>query len=82
MTSVEIELPMDGKVVVPIELSGAMGWDVGEKLTIQLKDGEIRIFSQTQAILRAQEWISGFVTRDRSLSNELIAERKQESLSE
>lgn len=82
MTSVDIELPTDGCVVVPRELSGAMGWQVGEKLTVQMKDGEIRIFSQAQAILRAQEWISGFVTPDRSLSDELIADRKQESLSE
>ncbi len=76
MTSVDIQLPIDGKIVVPIELSGAMGWHVGEKLTVQMKDGEIRIFSQAQAILRAQEWISGFVTSDRSLSDELIADRK------
>jgi bifunctional DNA-binding transcriptional regulator/antitoxin component of YhaV-PrlF toxin-antitoxin module len=82
MTSVDIELPTDGQVVVPRELSGAMGWDVGEKLTVQMKDGEIRIFSQAQAILRAQEWISGFVAEGRSLADELIAERKQESLSE
>jgi hypothetical protein len=82
MTSVDIEVPTDGKVVVPLELSGATGWRVGEKLTVQMKDGEIRIFSQAQAILRAQKWISGFVTHDRSLSNELIAERKQESLRE
>ncbi len=82
MTSVDIQLPIDGKIVAPIEFSGAMGWQVGEKLTVQMKDGEIRIFSQAQAILRAQEWISGFITSDRSLSDELIAERKQESLRE
>ena len=82
MTSVDIEVPMDGKVIVPLELSGATGWRVGEKLTVQMKDGEIRIFSSAKAILRAQEWISGFVAEGRSLSNELIAERKQESLSE
>lgn len=82
MTSVDIEVPTDGKVVVPLELLGATGWRVGDKLTVQMKDGEIRIFFQAQAILRAQEWIAGFVTQDRSLSDELIAERKQESLSE
>jgi hypothetical protein len=59
-----------------------MGWQIGEKLIVQVKDGEMKIFSQTQAIQRAQAWVKSFVPNGRSLSDELIAERRAEHLYE
>jgi bifunctional DNA-binding transcriptional regulator/antitoxin component of YhaV-PrlF toxin-antitoxin module len=82
MTRLEMEVTTDGKVEIPPELSTVMGWQTGEKLTAQVQDGEIRIFSQAQAIRRAQAWVASFVADGRSLSDELIAERRREQLSE
>ncbi len=82
MTRLETQVMNDGTVEIPPELSTAMGWQAGEKLTAQMQDGEIRLFSQAQAIRRAQAWVSSFVTEGRSLSDELIAERRQEMLGE
>jgi hypothetical protein len=62
-------------------IATAMGWQAGEKLTIQVQNGEVRIFSQAQAVRRAQAWVKSFVVEDRSLSNESIAERRREALS-
>jgi hypothetical protein len=47
-----------------------------------MQDGEIRIFSQAQAICRAQAWVASFVSEGRSRSDELIAERRQEQSGE
>ncbi len=82
MTHLEMEVAQDGKVEIPPELSTAMGWQAGEKLMVQVQNGEIRIFSQAQAIRRAQAWVASFVSEGRSLSDELIAERRQEQLGE
>ena len=81
MTQLEMEVAKDGKVEIPSEVATAMGWQAGEKLTVQVQNGEVRIFSQAQAVCRAQAWVKSFVAEDRSLSNELIAERRREALS-
>lgn len=77
-----MQVTNDGKVEIPSEIAIAMGWQAGEKLTVQVQDGEVRIFSQAQAIRRAQAWVRSFVTEGRALSDELIAERRREALGE
>jgi bifunctional DNA-binding transcriptional regulator/antitoxin component of YhaV-PrlF toxin-antitoxin module len=78
----QMAVAQDGTVIIPPELYEAMGWQIGEKLIVQVKDGEMKIFSQTQAIQRAQAWVKSFVPNGRSLSDELIAERRAEHLYE
>jgi hypothetical protein len=46
----------------------------------EVANGEIKIFSQGQAIAQAQEWVRSFVPEGRSLADELVAERRQEQL--
>ncbi|MGG6270605.1 hypothetical protein ACQ4M3_38355 [Leptolyngbya sp. AN03gr2] len=79
MTQLEMEVAKDGKVEIPLEVLTALGWQAGEKLTVQVQDGEVRIFSQAQAVRRVQAWMRSFVAEGRSLSDELIAERRQEA---
>jgi hypothetical protein len=43
---------------------------------VQVQDGKLTVFSQTQAIQRAQEWVKSFVPSDRSLAQELIGDRR------
>ena len=82
MTQLQMEVMTNGTVTIPPELYVSMGWRKGEKLIAQVEDGEIKIFSQAQAVARAQAWVASFVPEDRSLSDELIAERRQEQLGE
>ncbi|NJM49038.1 MAG: AbrB/MazE/SpoVT family DNA-binding domain-containing protein [Alkalinema sp. RU_4_3] len=82
MTQLQMEVASDGTVEIPPEVYISMGWRAGDKLTVQVAHGEVKIFSQTQAIAQAQDWVRGFVPEGRSLADELIAERKQEQLGE
>lgn len=82
MTQLEMQVASDGKVEIPAEVAIAMGWQAGERLTVQVQNGEVRIFSQAQAIHRAQAWMKSFIAEGRSLSDELIAERRQEAMGE
>lgn len=77
MTQLEMEVAKDGKVEIPSDVATALGWQAGEKLTVQVQDGEVRIFSQAQAVRRVQAWVKSFVAEGRSLSDELIAQRRQ-----
>ncbi len=82
MTQLEMQVANDGKVEIPSEVAISMGWQAGERLTMQVQNGEVRIFSQAQAIRRAQAWMKSFIPEGRSLSDELIAERRQEAMGE
>jgi AbrB family looped-hinge helix DNA binding protein len=82
MPQLTIKLSPDGTVTLPAEIAQSMGWQAGEKLTVQMQDGKLTVFSQTQAIQRAQAWVKSFIESDRSLSQELIAERRLEAQSE
>jgi antitoxin component of MazEF toxin-antitoxin module len=82
MTQLQMEVAPDGTVAIPPEVYVSMGWLAGDKLTVQVANGEIKIFSQAQAIAQVQDWVRGFVPEDRSLADELVAERRQEELGE
>ncbi|WP_414581303.1 AbrB/MazE/SpoVT family DNA-binding domain-containing protein [Scytonema sp. PCC 10023] len=71
-----------GRVVIPSEYRKQLGLEVGSEVMIGLVNGELRIFTLEQAIKRAQEIVRRYVPQGRSLSDELIAERRQESLRE
>jgi AbrB family looped-hinge helix DNA binding protein len=73
---------LESGIVIPTEYRKELGLEVGDEVMIQLVDGEIRIFTLQQAVKRSQEIVSQYVPEQRSLSNELIEERRQESLLE
>ena len=66
----------DGRVVIPAAARRAAGLDVGDTVVVHVADGEIRIMSLQRAISRAQAIVRRYVPDDRSLVDELIAERR------
>ena len=71
-----------GRVVIPAEYRRALGLRAGDAVVIQLDDGALRILTRAQAIRRAQEIVAKYVSPDRSLVDELIAERRAEAARE
>jgi len=72
----------DGRVVIPPEYLQQLKLQPGDKVIMQLKESEIIIFTPAQAIKRAQALVCSYVPDGRSLADELIAERREESLRE
>ena len=68
-----------GRVVIPAEFRRALGVKDGEEVVLRFEDGEIRLITLSQAIRRAQELVRSHVSEGRSLSDELIAERRTEA---
>ena len=52
----------------------------GDEVTVELDDGSVRISTRAEAMRRAQEYVSALTDgTDRSLADELIAERRAKS---
>lgn len=82
MQTIKTKISEGGRVVIPSEYRKQLGLEVGDEVMIGLVNGELRIFTLDVAIKRAQEIVRRYVPQGRSLSDELIAERRQESLRE
>ena len=73
------QISENGRIVIPASYRKAMGLKGGEVLTIRMDEEGLHIQSQRQALLRAQAAVRKFVSADRSLVDELIAERRLEA---
>ncbi|MBE9216000.1 AbrB/MazE/SpoVT family DNA-binding domain-containing protein [Plectonema cf. radiosum LEGE 06105] len=82
MQTIKTKISEGGRVVIPSEYRKQLGLEVGDEVIIQLVDGEMRIFTLEQAVKRAQEIVRRYIPEGRSLSDELLEERRQENLSE
>jgi AbrB family looped-hinge helix DNA binding protein len=79
MRAEEVQVSENGRIVIPVAFRKALGLKGGEKLTIRMDDHGLHIESRLQAIRRAQTILRKHVSADRRLSDELIAERRQEA---
>ena len=68
-----------GRLVIPAAYRKALGLKPGDEVLLILEDGEIRLVSIRQAVARAQNVIRRYVPQERSLSEELIRERREEA---
>ena len=78
MNEVKTKLAEGGRIVIPAAYRQALGLHVGDEVILRLEDGEVRIFTRYQAIRRAQELVRRYIPEERSLADELIAERRLE----
>ena len=78
MNETRTQLSQDGSIVIPTEYCQTLGLQVGDEVILRLEDGEIHLYTPRQTIKRAQELVRRYIPQDRSLANELIAERRLE----
>ncbi len=79
MSQIKTKLGEGGRIVIPAEYRKALGLRVGDEVILRLEGKELRIFTLNQAIRRAQELVNRYIPKERSLADELIAERRLES---
>jgi antitoxin PrlF len=78
MTEIRTKLAEGGRIVIPAEYRQALNLHVGDEVILRLEDGALRIFTPSQAIKHAQELLRPYLPQGRSLSDELIVERRKE----
>ncbi len=78
MNEMKAKISEGGRIVIPVEYRQALGLHVGDEVILRLDNGEVRITTPRQAIKHAQDLIRRYIPQGRSLSDELIAERRLE----
>jgi AbrB family looped-hinge helix DNA binding protein len=80
----EVTKLTDGnRVVIPSRIRKGLGLRVGDALTLVLQNnGEVRLLPQAEAIKQAQQLVRQHVPAERSLVDELLAERREEGAGE
>ena len=82
VSSNRLTIGSDGRVVIPIEMRRAMRLGDRGVVTAKVVDGELRLISPATALKKAQELVRNLVPSNVSMADELIAERRDESLRE
>ena len=82
MESERTQIDKNGSIVIPASYREAMGLSDGETVLISMDEEGLHIQSLHQALDRAQAAVRSFISPDRSLSDELIAERRAEAARE
>lgn len=68
-----------GRLVIPAAYRKALGLKPGDEVLLSIEDGEIRLVSTRQAVAQAQNLLRRYIPKGRSLSMELIKERREEA---
>ncbi len=77
------KLTAGNRVVIPSKIRRSLGLRVGDAVTLVLQNnGEVRLLTQAEAIKQAQALVRQSVPAERSLVDELLAERRIEAAGE
>lgn len=71
-----------GRIVIPIKLREKLGVKPGDTVWLEEDNEHLRITTVRQAIRRMQDLVAQYAPGDRSLADELIAERREEAARE
>lgn len=79
MKEIRTKVGEGGRLVIPAAYRKALGLKPGDKVILVLEEGELRVVTARQAIERAQSVVRKYISEGRSLSQELIGERRKEA---
>lgn len=79
LPALRISIGPGGRIVIPASYRRAMNIQPGDQLLLRFVDGELRAISPAEGLRRAQRRVAKYVSRDRNLADELIAERRLEA---
>jgi len=77
--SVTSRINENGRVVIPAVIRRQMGLKAGDAVVMEVEDGVLRIESHRARIRRIQESLGRLIPPGRCLSDELIADRREEA---
>jgi AbrB family looped-hinge helix DNA binding protein len=72
-------LSSGGRVVLPAEVRAGLGLADGDAVQVTVEDGKIVLLPLTEVVRRLQAKYRRLISGDRSLADELIADRRAEA---
>jgi AbrB family looped-hinge helix DNA binding protein len=79
MNGIKTSIGEGGRVVLPAAYRKALGVGVGDEVVLTLEDDGLRITTLAKAVERSQALARRYVRGKRSLSRELLRERRREA---
>ena len=79
MREFKTKLGDGGRLVIPAKYRKALDLKPGDEIVMLLEKNEIRVMGSQQAIKQAQAIVRRYIPEGRSLSDELIQERREEA---
>jgi AbrB family looped-hinge helix DNA binding protein len=76
------KMGQSGRVVIPGEYRRRLGLRSGDEIIMHLDEEGLHLYTPAQAVARAQALVRRYVPEGRSLSDELISERREEAARE
>ncbi|MEJ7861548.1 MAG: AbrB/MazE/SpoVT family DNA-binding domain-containing protein [Pyrinomonadaceae bacterium] len=80
--TVKAKVTEGGRIVIPTKLRRALGIEIGENVTLSVKNNTLQITTQKEALRRIQALIRKHVPEGVSLVDELIKDRREEAANE
>lgn len=80
--TVKTKVASGGRIVIPTRLRQVLGIEIGENVTLSVKDNALQITTQKEALRRIQALVRRHVPEGVSLVDELIKERREEASDE
>lgn len=77
-SEMRVKISESGRVTIPAEFCKALGVEEGDELILRLDEEELRLLTSKQVISEAQAVVRRYAAKNRSLADELIAERREE----
>lgn len=74
-----VKLIDGGKLVIPAVMRRELGIGTGDTVMVHVEEGELRVRTINKALERARAIVRRHVPADRSLADELIADRRAEA---
>ena len=68
-----------GRVVIPAEYRKALGLKPGDEVVMALEGEEVRLMTSKRAVERAQALVRRYIPQGRSLSEDLLRDRREET---
>lgn len=68
-----------GRLLIPVAIRQQLGFQAGERLFMEVEDGVLRVQTHRSVIRRIQEEMKKYATPGGLVSDELIAERREEA---
>ncbi|MBA2511194.1 MAG: AbrB/MazE/SpoVT family DNA-binding domain-containing protein [Rubrobacteraceae bacterium] len=82
MCEFKTKMGQSGRVVIPGEYRRRLGLRSGDEIILHLDEEGLHLYTPAQAVARAQALARRYVPEGRSLSDELISERREETARE
>ncbi len=82
MQDFKTKLGKGGRLVIPTRYRRELGVEPGDEIILHMDESGLRLYTPAQAVARAQSLVRNYVPEERSLSEELISERREDAARE